>query len=450
MITQVFGFFKAASPARPINDEAAVKNQYRYWRLRIFYSMFIGYVFYYFTRYSYIAALPALMADLGYEKVQLGHLGTVFALTYGLSKFVSGILSDRSNPRYIMAAGLIVTGFVNIFFGMSSSIVIFALLWGINGWFQGFGWPPCARLLTHWYSQNERGGWWSTWNASHNVGGLAIRFLAAGCTAYLGWRYAMYVPGVLCVLMGFFLINRLRDTPQSLGLPSIEKFRNDYGALSEKEVEEEERELSTKEILFGHVLLNPYIWLLALAYFLVYVVRIGVVTWGVLFLVESKGYSNISANFCLSLFEIGGFCGSLSAGWISDRIFRARRGPVNVLFALAMLISIGFLWFVPPGFYWMDWAGMILVGFSVFGPQMMIGMAAAELAHKKASATATGFIGWFGYLGAAAAGYPLARIAQDWGWGGFYFALAFCCLASILFLLPLWPAGARRAEPTPA
>ncbi len=450
MTAQVFDFLKAAKPAPQIEDPEEVKKKYRYWRIRTFYSMFIGYVFYYFTRYSYIAALPVLINDLGYEKAQLGHLGTIFALTYGLSKFVSGLLSDRSNPRYIMAGGLIVTGLVNILFGMFSSIWIFALLWGINGWFQGFGWPPCARLLTHWYSKNERGGWWSTWNASHNVGGFAIRFLAAACTAYLGWRYAMYIPGVLCILMGFVLVNRLRDTPQSLGLPPIEKFRDDYGNMSAKEIESGERELTTKEILFEHILFNPYIWLLACAYFLVYVVRIGVVTWGVLFLVESKEYSNIAANSCLSLFEIGGFCGSLSAGWISDRIFRARRGPVNVIFAAGMFVSIGFLWFVPHGFYWFDGAAMILVGFSVFGPQMMIGMAAAELAHKKASATATGFIGWFGYLGAAMAGYPLARIAQDWGWGGFYFALAFCCLASIIFLLPFWPAGVSRSEPSPA
>src|SRR5262249_22918029 len=144
---------------------------------------------------------------------------------YGVSKFASGVLSDRANPRYFMAIGLFLTGLLNIFFGFSSSLVVFAIFWGLNGWFQGFGWPPCARFLTHWYSQSERGSWWATWNVSHNVGSFIIPWIAGASLHYFGWRYAMYIPGVICLAGALFLINRLRDTPQSLGLPPVEKFR---------------------------------------------------------------------------------------------------------------------------------------------------------------------------------------------------------------------------------
>ncbi len=393
--------------------------------------------------------MPALIADLGFDKAELGILGSVLFLTYGLSKFVTGILQDGSNPRYFMGFGLIVTGVTNILFGLSSSLLFFAVFWGLNGWFQGFGWPPCARLLTHWYSQNERGSWWSTWNVSHNIGGAAIPLLVGACIAFSGWRFAMIAPGILCIVCGLFLINRLRDTPESLGLPSIEKYRDDYGSLTAAEVEQEKTP-STKELLYQYVLCNPLIWMLAVAYFFVYVVRIGVNDWSALFLVESKGYSQMSANGCVSFFEIGGFVGSLTAGWVSDRLFRAQRGPVNVLFAVGMLLSIGCFWVVPPGFVWLDYTAMFFIGFTVFGPQMMIGMAAAELSHKKAAATATGFTGWIGYFGGAFAGYPLGKLAQDFGWDGFYYAMAGCCLLSILLLIPLWPAGAPKAEPEPA
>jgi len=390
--------------------------------------------------------MPSLIADLGFDKAELGILATILSLSYGLSKFVSGILQDRSNARYFMAFGLIITGLTNILFGLSSSLLFFAIFWGLNGWFQGFGWPPCARLLTHWYSQNERGSWWSCWNVSHNVGGAAIPILVAACIAVGGWRFALITPGLLCVLGGLFLINRLRDTPESLGLPSVEKYRNDYGNMTAEEVENETQP-STKELLVQYVLYNPVIWMLAVSYFFVYVVRIGVNDWSALFLVESKGYSHISANGCVSLFEIGGFVGSLTAGWVSDRLFSAQRGPVNVLFALGMLLSIGCFWLVPPGFIWLDYAAMFFVGFTVFGPQMMIGMAAAELSHKKAAATATGFAGWFGYVGGAVAGYPLGKLTQDFGWSGFYWAIMACCLVSFLLLLPLWPAQAPDREP---
>lgn len=399
--------------------------------------MFVGYALYYFTRKSFTFAMPGLIQELQFDKLQLGILGTILSLTYGISKFLSGILSDHSNPRYFMAFGLIMTGICNLLFGLSSSLIAFAIFWGLNGIFQGFGWPPCARLLTHWYSHGERGSWWSTWNISHNVGAFIIPWIVGFSLDYYGWRMAMFVPGVICIIGGFYLINRLRDTPQSLGLPPIEKYRNDYGGLTEQEVKNE-RELSTKEILYEHVLANPYVWVLAAAYFFVYIVRTGVNDWTALYLIEHKGYTSIGANGVVSMFEVGGLCGSLTAGWSSDFLFGARRGPVNALFAVAMLVTLTLFWFIPVLAPWLDSLMLFLSGFAIFGPQMLIGVHAAELAHKKSAATATGFIGCFAYLGAAFAGYPLGGMIDNWGWDGFFLGLLFSSAMSILLLIPLW------------
>lgn len=433
MLTNIF---KPAPHVAEIEDLEEVDQKYRYWRIRILYSTFIGYALYYFTRKSFTFAMPGMIEDLHYDYTDLGLLGSILSITYGVSKFVSGILSDRSNPRYFMAVGLMLTGVFNIFFGMSSSFLFFAIFWGLNGWFQGFGWPPCARFLTHWYSQSERGSWWSTWNVSHNVGATIIPWIVGICLYYFGWRYAMYVPGVLCILGGFFLMDRLRDTPQSLGLPTIEKYRNEE--CSSQDGKEEEKELSTKEILFEYVLYNRSIWLLACAYFFVYAVRTGVNDWTAMFLIKTKGYTPIGANGCVSLFEIGGFIGSLFAGWSSDHLFRARRGPVNVIFAVMILICIAAFQYVPPGYAYLDSAAIFLIGFAVFGPQMLIGIAAAELSHKKAAATSTGFVGCFAYLGAATAGYPLGKLTQEFGWDGFFLGMTVAAMLAILFLIPLW------------
>lgn len=448
----IFNFLKPAQHLKEIEDPNEVKKEYKYWRLRIFYGMFIGYIFYYFTRKSFTFAMPALMADLGFDKTDLGILGSVLYISYGLSKFASGVISDQSNPRYFMAFGLIITGITNILFGLSSSLLLFALFWGLNGWFQGWGWPPCARLLTHWYSKSERGTWWSVWSTSHNVGGFLIPILAGACAEYFGWRYAMFVPGVICVVMGFFLINRLRDTPQSLGLPPIEKFRNDY-AVSQKEAVKAEKELTTKEILFDYVLTNKWVWMLAIASFFVYVVRMAINDWSALYLIETKNYSMIKANACVSLFEIGGLFGMLIAGWLSDKLHSGRRGPMNVLFSLGMVASVVLLWRFPEFGAWMDSVALFSIGFFLFGPQMLIGLAAAELSHKKAAGTASGFAGWFAYFGAAAAGYPLGKIAQDHGWQGYFVILTACGLITVLLFLPMWKAQAKTPKdetPPPA
>lgn len=432
-------FLKPAVHAKEIEDKEVVKKEYRYWRIRIFYAMFMGYVFYYFTRKSFTFAMPSLMSDLGFDKAQLGILGSILYISYGISKFASGVMSDQSNPRYFMAFGLIITGFTNLFFGFSSSLLFFAIFWGLNGWFQGWGWPPCARLLTHWYSQSERGTWWSLWSTSHNVGGFLIPIIAAYCAQYFGWRYAMFIPGGLCIVMGFLLINRLRDTPQSLGLPSIEKWRNDF-TNTQKKGDQKEKELTTKEILFDYVLTNKWVWMLAIASFFVYVVRMAINDWSALYLIETKNYSMIKANACVSLFEIGGLFGMLVAGWLSDKLCSGRRGPMNVLFSIGMLGSLLVLWFCPKASVFLDSIILFTVGFFLFGPQMLIGLTAAELSHKKAAGTASGFAGWFAYFGAASAGYPLGKVAQVWGWYGYFLILGICCLLTVLLFLPMWSA----------
>jgi OPA family sugar phosphate sensor protein UhpC-like MFS transporter len=436
-VSTLLDVFKSAPPIQEISDPEKVKTEYKYWRIRIMYSMFIGYAFYYFTRKSFTFAMPGLIQELGFDKAQLGILASIFSITYGLSKFGSGILSDKMNSRYFMAIGLMLTGIFNIFFSLSSSLMLFALFWGLNGWFQGFGWPPCARYLKHWYSHSERGSWWATWNVSQNVGSFLIPWIVGICLYFFGWRSAMYIPGVICLLGGLFLINRLRDTPQSLGLPSIEKFRNDYPAGVSKSDVDNERPMTTREML-KLILTNKYIWLLAIAYFFVYAVRMGINDWTALFLIETKDYSRIGANGAVSLFEIGGFFGSLCAGWSSDRIFGAKRGPVNVIFAIGMLVAITLFWYVPAGYPLFDTASVFAMGFCIYGPQMLIGVVAVELAPKQASSTASGFVCCCSYMGAAVAGYPLGFLLDKVGWGGFLVSMLACCFIAILLLLPMW------------
>ncbi|MFN0064645.1 MAG: MFS transporter family glucose-6-phosphate receptor UhpC [Chlamydiales bacterium] len=439
-------FLKPAEHVQEIKDQIVVKKEYRYWRIRIFYTMFVGYIFYYFTRKSFTFAMPALMNDLGFTKAQLGILGSMLYITYGLSKFASGVMSDQSNPRYFMAIGLIITGIMNIFFGLSSTLIFFAIFWGLNGWFQGWGWPPCARLLTHWYSKSERGSWWSLWSTSHNVGGFLIPLVAGFCAQYFGWRYAMFIPGTLCIIVGLFLINRLRDTPQSLGLPPIEKFREDYSHEKERKEDHKEKELTTRQILFHYVLTNKWLWMLALASFFVYVVRMAVSDWSALYLIETKNYSMMRANTCVSLFDIGGLLGMLAAGWLSDKISAGRRGPMNTIFSAGLLVSVIALWLMPLASFLMDSTILFMMGFFLFGPQMLIGLAAAELSHKKAAGTASGFAGWFAYFGAASAGYPLGKIAQDFGWSGYFMILTGCGIITVLLFLPMWNARPRVKE----
>ena len=153
---------------------------------------------------------------------------------------------------------------------------------------------------------------------------------------------------------------------------------------------------SVKEIILKHVITNKYIWILSASYFFLYVVRTAVNDWTLLYFVQTKGYSYLVAGACVFWFEIGGFCGSLVAGWASDKIFDGRRGPVSILFCLGMIFAVLAFW-LSPNLPVVDSFLMFVVGFLVFGPQLLIGMSAAELSHKKAAATSNGFVSCISY-----------------------------------------------------
>jgi OPA family sugar phosphate sensor protein UhpC-like MFS transporter len=434
MVKAVFDLFKPAANLPEIKDSAVVDKTYKYWRIRTFYSMYIGYLSYYFTRNSFAVITPFLIADLGLTKSQIGALASILAVSYGASKFASGVLSDRSNPRYFMAIGLILTGICNIFFGLFSSFFLLALFWGLNGFFQGWGWPACTKQLTHWFSRTERGTWWSACTTSQNVGGFVIVYVAGYCAEWYGWRFGMYIPGIICIFVGLWLLNRLRDIPQSLGLPEVEKYKNEPTA-QHKELE---GVLPVKQILFKHVLNNKYVWILAISYFFVYVVRKGVHDWGPIYLTEMKGYTPMTAVICMSWFEVGGFFGMLLAGWGSDNWFSGKRVPLMVIGSLGLVIALMGFWYLEPQQAVFASLLFAFVGFLVFGPQMLVGLAAAEFVNKKAASTSNGFAGFCAYLGATVAGYPLGVVTEMWGWYGFIVTLVACSAAGALVLMPIW------------
>ncbi len=410
-----------------------IDRTYGYWRVHLMFAMYLGYAGFYLTRKSFNFAVPEMIAVLGVDKSDIGLMATLFYITYGFSKFFSGIFSDKANPRYFMAIGLMMTGIMNIFFGLSDSVLFFTALWVANAWFQGWGWPACSKLLTTWYSRNERGRWWSIWNTAHNVGGALTPLVIGYVILHCSWRDGFVIVGGLAIFIGLFLLWRLRNTPESMGLPSVGHWRDDKLELTQEKVAPY---LSWRKILRHYVFLNKYIWLLALSYTLVYIVRTAINDWGNIYLTEKHHYDLVSANSALAVFEVGGILGSLVAGWGSDRLFSSNRGPMALIFAIGIFLSITALWLLPKENYILQVTLFFIVGFFIFGPQMLIGMAAAECSHKKTPGAATGFIGLFAYLGAAIAGYPLALVMQYFHWRGFFVFIAFCSAGIAISLLP--------------
>ncbi|TCV98313.1 MFS transporter family glucose-6-phosphate receptor UhpC [Biostraticola tofi] len=420
-----------------------IGQQFRYWRIRLLISMAVGYAAFYLTRRSLTYAMPVMQAELGLDKSDIGLMVTLFYLAYGGSKFVSGMVQDVIGARWFMGVGLLMTGLLNLLFTLFDSLGLLLLIWTLNGFFQGWGWPPCARLLTHWYSRNERGLWWGGWNTSINIGGAAMPLLSGWVATLWGWQAAMMVPGVIGIAMGLWLCRALAGTPQEMGLPSVGRWRRDPLELRQEQLSPR---MSLGNMFRLTVLQNRAIWLLGLSYVLVYLIRIAINDWGILWLSESRGGHLLGANATMLLFELGGLLGALFAGWGSDLLFRGQRAPMILLFALGLFLSVAALWLAPVQHSPLLALCLFSVGFFVFGPQMLVGLAATEYAHKEAAGTVTGFLGLFAYLGAALAGWPLAQWIQQAGWPGFFALLTAAAACIGLLLMPLLMASVNKKE----
>jgi phosphoglycerate transporter family protein len=421
-------------PSSTLLDKAsnAEGRTYSYWRRRIMLSIMVGYAAFYLVRQNFTMAIPYLQSELGYSKAEIGIIISTGAILYGLGKGLSGLLGDRSNARYLMSAGLLGSAIVSFCLGFSSTWTVLLVLYTLNMCFQSMGWPPCAKLLTHWFSPKEIGTKWALWNTSQQIGGATVLIISPYIMAAYGWRYVFYVPAVLCVGFAFFLLNRLRDTPESLGLPAIEAH---HGLVEAHEVDDSK--LSTKEIFF-QVTRNKLVWYMCGANFFVYIVRMFMFNWAPTFLSEFKGSSLKLAGWQAAMFDITAMFGGLIAGYLSDKVFEGRRGRVGFLYMIVLSLSIWLLWKAPIDQKWQHFLGMMLIGFLVTGPQILVGVAAADFASKKAAGAASGLTGTVGYLGAAVTGVGVGVIVDKSGWDAAFAAVTVCALLSAFFFVLTW------------
>ncbi len=424
-------------PVAPELPAERIDPEYRRLRWQVFTGIFIGYAGFYLVRKNFALAIPDILKEHPeYTKAALGSAMTGLSVAYGVSKFIMGSVSDRSNPRWFMTVGLLLTAGVTFAFGtipaIYGSLTAMILLQTLNGWFNGMGWPPCGKTMVHWWSPKERGVIVSLWNVAHNIGGgLVAKLALLGVVLFGDWGAKFYFPALVAALLAILIAFLLRDTPQSCGLPPVERYRDDYPPAYSAE---HERTLTFREIFLGHVLNNRYLWAIAVANAFVYFVRYGVVDWIPTYLQTAKQFSFQQSSLAWAAFEFAGIPGTILCGWVSDRVFRGRRAPATILFMALTLLGLVVYGLNRHGPLWIDMAALIAIGFFVYGPIMIIGLHALDLVPKKAAGTAAGFTGFFGYVfGSAIAGAGVGWIADRWGWGGVFGTMIVCCVLTMAF-----------------
>ncbi|MBI9057949.1 MAG: glycerol-3-phosphate transporter [Labilibaculum sp.] len=433
----MIGFLKPAAHKELLSEDK-IDPTYKRLRLQVFIGIFLGYAGYYLVRKVFSLAMPDLI-ELGYSKTQLGFALSGVSVAYGLSKFIMGNVSDRSNARRFLAFGLVLSAITMIVMGLlpvaTSSIGIMFVLLLFNGWFQGMGWPPCGRVMVHWFSIKERGTKMSIWNVAHNVGGGIIGPLAIlGVAIFTDWQSKLYFPGFVALGVAFIAWLLIRDTPQACGLPNIEKYKDDYPDSYSEKFEEE---MTAKEIFMKYILKNRLLWAIAFANAFVYLVRYGVLDWAPLYLEEAKGFSIKESGWAYFAYEWAGIPGTLLCGYLSDKVFKGKRAPVSIIYMVLVFVSV-FMYWTSESIV-ANSVALVCIGFLIYGPVMLIGVHALDLVPKKAAGTAAGLTGLFGYMGGALfANIAMGAVVDMWGWTGGFIVLLGACVAAIILIAMSW------------
>ncbi len=447
-------------------DQQTIKK-YNYWQWRTLIVLMIGYALFYFVRKNFSIVMPALEAELGLTKAQLGIFLTLNGIIYGVSRFINGFLADRISRKAMMAAGLLLSAIVNILIGVSPQMngvfnfldeggkatiqlaYFIGSLWLINGYVQGMGFPPCSSLMAHWIKPSELATKQSIWNSSHSIGaGLVTLICGTVILNYFGyqsWQWCFYLPALLAIGGAALLFFGLRDTPASVGLPSVEEL----DGPSEKKHDGTE-ELSPalykkflKKLVFG----NPIIWVLAFTNFCVYIIRYTILDWGSMFLTEFKGMEiGMAATVVASTEIVGGIIGTLVAGWATDKIFKNKAHHTCFVCLVAATICFFIFWKTPGEYTWINIIFVVLSSFFIYGPQALIGVAGTNQATKNAAASANGLLGIFAYASTTVSGLVFGMLADKFGWNAvFEVAIIFGIVGSII-IATIWKAPADGYE----
>ncbi|KAM5131812.1 glucose-6-phosphate exchanger SLC37A4 isoform 1-T1 [Mantella aurantiaca] len=431
---------------------------YGYYRTVIFSAMFAGYTLYYFNRKTFSFVMPSVMEEIKLDKDDLGLITSSQSAAYAISKFISGVLSDQISARWLFSSGLCLVGLVNVLFSWSSSVSVFAILWFFNGLAQGFGWPPCGKVLRKWFEPSQFGTWWAVLSCSMNLAGTLGPIIATLVAASYSWRSTLSMSGLICVGASVICLILIKNEPSDVGLKNI-----DVGPKKGKKGSAASDETTLKEFLF-----SPYLWLLCTGYLVVFGVKTCCTDWGQLFLIQDKGQSALIGSSYMSALEIGGLVGSILAGLLSDRAvarlgLKSHGSPRHGLLLSMMFGIVGSMFLfritVTPGSpkvngilsialeplaemsglneqeVWILILGAVF-GFCSYGPIALFGVIANESAPSNFCGTSHAIVALSANVGGFLAGLPFSTVAKHYGWDTAFWAAEMSCLAiTIIFFL---------------
>ncbi len=396
----------------------------------------------------------ALLEDpaVGLSPALASNIDIAFSVAYGLGQFLWGMSADRFGPRRVVLGGMLASSAITVAMGLSSTVVLLGVFFFVQGLCQSTGWAPLTKNVAFWFSSKERGRVMGLWCTSYAFGGM-VASPFAGYVAYSvfdDWRWAFFSGAAVLFLISIPFYFLQRDRPRDVGLEGIEEYHGEPMAVVDaRDAPEEEKEGSWE--LISKVFRSPPVLVMAAVYFLLKPARYAILFWGPVIASERLASDSFALAATLpAAFEGAGLIAPIAVGFISDKLFQARRFPVCVLSLLLLMVVL--LFFGPltsSGSTGGMLVAFFLIGLFLYGPDSMVSATAAvDFGTKKGAGSAAGFIngcGSFGQiLGVALPGYLMTWFPGADTTVILFYGFAAAALVAGLLLIPLW----NRVPPT--
>ncbi|XP_059904806.1 sugar phosphate exchanger 3 [Gadus macrocephalus] len=411
-----------------------------------------------------------LFADEEEATLFLGALDTIFLFSYAIGLYVSGVIGDRMNLRYVLCFGLCGSATVEFVFGTLTewlhlyNVYLYCGLWVLNGLLQSAVWPCVVAIMGNWFGKSGRGFVFGLWSACASAGNILGAFLASSVLKY-GYEYAFLVTSVVQFAGGVVVFFGLLTSPKEVGLcqeseagfgPAVESDSESQRPLMSDEEEDEgcdggyysveqsegPQEELPQPISFLQAFLLPGVLPYSLAYACLKLVNYSFFFWLPFYLSSNYGWKEAQADRLSIWYDVGGIVGGTVQGLVSD--FLGKRAPV---LAVSLLLAMGALvgYSHSPADQVVNAALLALTGFFIGGPSNMISSAiSADLGRQdalrgsqEALATVTGIVDGTGSIGAAGGQYLVSMIESRLGWMYVFYFFIVMTGGSILFIVPL-------------
>jgi len=376
--------------AEPTKDSEApaFTQEHIQWRWRILISTYFGYAGYYLTRKLFSITKKPIAESMGWQLADTAHIWTAFLVAYMLGQFINGWLGRKWGPRVLLLGGLGTSILLNALLGLVHSYSNFLILMFLNGLVQASGWPGAVGGISAWLRPEERGRYMGVWATSYMLGNLTVKYGGALTLAYLGWRYSFLGFSMGAVLIWLLIYFWQRDRPEQLGLSPI--------VHDERPEEQTDSRARTD---YFRMLRHPLVLAMGVSYFCLKFLRYALDSWLPSFLALKFHISPSQAAGYSGIFDFAGLLGAACAGWLLDRVFRGNWAALAFSLSLGMVAGyLSILWFGTSPIRVALGCG--LVGFMLYGPDMLLsGAAAIEVGGARNGIAVAGIVNGMGSLG---------------------------------------------------